>query len=237
MKSILPLVLDAASVVKQGERIIGPITYTLGARGCTVVLGPNGAGKTTLLRLMHGLEKAGSGQVRWPGPKQDAFMRQSFVFQSPVVMCRSVRDNIAYPLTVRGSSLKSARNTAEHWLEKVGLTAFALKDANVLSGGEKQKLAIARALIIRPEVLFLDEPTTNLDGASTFEIEQLISAAQKEGTRIVMATHDMGQARRLANEVLFLYHGEVHEFADCPEFFKSPKTAEAKSYLRGDILI
>ncbi len=237
MKPILPLVLEAASVAKHGERIIGPITYTLGANGCTVVLGPNGAGKTTLLRLMHGLEKASSGHIRWAVPKRDAFMHQSFVFQTPIVMRRSVRDNIAYPLTVRGGTLKSARITAEHWLEKVGLTASALKDANVLSGGEKQKLAIARALITRPEVLFLDEPTTNLDGASTFEIEQLIATAQKEGTRIVMATHDMGQARRLASEVLFLYHGEIHEFADCTDFFTNPKTAAAKSYLRGDILI
>jgi len=237
VKPILPLILDAVSVTKQGERIIGPITYKLGANGCTAILGPNGAGKTTLLRLMHGLEKASSGQAQWAVPKRVAFMRQSFVFQSPVVMRRSVRDNIAYPLTLRGSTLKAARNTAEYWLEKVGLTSAALKDAHVLSGGEKQKLAIARALIIRPEVLFLDEPTTNLDGASTFEIEQLIGAAQSEGTRIVMATHDMGQARRLASEILFLYHGEIHEFADCTEFFNNPKTAAAKSYLRGDILI
>ena len=237
VKSILPLTLDEVSVTKQGARIIGPITYTLGAGGCTIILGPNGAGKTTLLRLMHGLDKLNTGRAYWAVPKPEAFIRQSFVFQSPVVMRRSVRDNVAYPLTIKGNSLKSARITAEYWLEKVGLAASALKDANVLSGGEKQKLAIARALITTPEVLFLDEPTTNLDGASTHEIEQLITTAEQAGTRIVMATHDMGQARRLASEVLFMYHGAVHEFGSSAAFFKGPKTVEAQAYLKGDILI
>ena len=235
--SILPLTIDNAVVTKQGTRIVGPVSVTLEGTGCSILMGPNGSGKTTLLRLMHGLEKAKKGKVRWQGKKSEIYQRQSFVFQTPVVMRRSVAENIAYPLTVRSVSRKEALREAAFWIEEVGLKDSIHKEAQVLSGGEKQKLAMARALITKPEVLFLDEPSTNLDGGSTFEIENLITKAQNSGTRIVMATHDLGQARRLATEIIFMYHGSIHEHSINSVFFSGPKTEEARAFVRGDILI
>ena len=235
--TILPLILNRVTVRKGGQQIVGPLSLTMGGIGCSIVIGPNGAGKTTLLRLMHGLERASSGSVKWALKQSEVFIRQSFVFQTPVVMRRSVIENIAYPLLVRGIDRKVALGDAEEWIGEVGLTKSAHKDANVLSGGEKQKLAIARALITKPDVLFLDEPTTNLDGSSTHDIEKLIRRARDAGTRIVMATHDFGQARRLADEVLFMYHGIIHEQAPAEDFFAGPKTTEAQIFLRGDLLL
>jgi len=235
--SILPLNLANVAVEKSGKMILGPASWTLSSSGCTIVMGPNGAGKTTLLRLMHGLQKPTVGTVTWQTSFKTASDKQSFIFQTPVVMRRSVLENLIFPLRVRGIPKSAAIEEASIWLKAVGLESFEHKPASVLSGGEKQKLAVARALIIKPDVLFLDEPTTNLDGASTQAIENLIQTAISGGTRIVMATHDMGQARRLASEVVFLLRGKIHEFTDGELFFIEPKTPEAKSFLQGDILL
>ena len=113
--------------------------------------------------------------------------------------------------------------------------ALQLEAAN-LSGGERQKLAIARALICKPEVLFLDEPTTNLDGKSTREIETILRSAYENGTRMIMTTHDIGQARRLATDVVFLNRGRLCEHSAANEFFRSPQSSPAKTYLNGEIL-
>ncbi|TNE36935.1 MAG: ATP-binding cassette domain-containing protein [Alphaproteobacteria bacterium] len=235
--SILPLKLEEATVRKGGSRILGPLDLTLDGEGCTILLGPNGAGKTTLLRLLHGLDRTSGGQARWATPREEAYLRQSFVFQSPVVMRRSVRDNIAYPLLVRGVGRKEARERAVEWIAHVGLAGADDKPAQILSGGEKQKLAIARALIIKPEVLFLDEPAANLDGTSTRDIEALILRAARAGTRIVMATHNFGQARRLADDILFIYRGRIHERGPAKEFFAGPETKEAETFIKGDLLL
>lgn len=237
MTSILPLEMEDASVIKRGVQIVGPLTMRLEGAGCSIIIGPNGSGKTTFLRLMHGLEKTRTGRVKWQGSKSEIYQKQSFVFQAPVVLRRSVTENIAYPLLVRGEARVTALKEAATWIEEIGLQDSAEKEAYVLSGGEKQKLAMARALITKPEILFLDEPSTNLDGASTQEIEKLIKNAQSNGTRIVMATHDFGQARRLASEIFFMYHGCIHEYALNGDFFAGPKTEEAKAFIRGDILL
>ncbi|MZR31369.1 ATP-binding cassette domain-containing protein [Sneathiella litorea] len=237
VETILPVELNGA-VVRKGEKIIiGPLDLSIGGTGCSILIGPNGAGKTTLLRLLHGLERANSGAVKWSARKNEVFSRQSFVFQSPVVLRRSGVENIAYPLIVRGVARKMARAEAEKWIDEIGLGDVGRYDAHVLSGGEKQKLAMARALITKPEVLFLDEPTANLDGASTLEIERLILSARDKGTRIIMATHDFGQARRLADDILFMHRGRIHERASTEDFFDEPKTEEANKFIRGDLLL
>ena len=196
-----------------------------------------GLGKTTLLKLMHGLEKPKSGVARWAVPNSIANMKQSFVFQSPIVLRRTVLENMAYPLIIRKVARKIAFLRAKEWIENVGLKQSINKDATVLSGGEKQKLAVGRGLITDPDILFLDEPSANLDGASTQEIERLILLAERKGTRIVMATHDFGQARRLAQDILFMYRGKIHERSPASTFFDTPKTKEALSFVKGDILI
>jgi len=235
--SILPLEIKEAEVRIRGSRIIGPVSATLDLTGSTFLMGPNGSGKTTLLRLMHGLERAKRGRVHWQGAAEKIYERQSFVFQSPIILRRSVLGNIAYPLEMRGWKKKDAFAEAEHWLTEVGLQGVGDRDARVLSGGEKQKLAIARALITKPDILFLDEPSANLDGGSTRDIERLIMIAREKGTRIVMATHDFGQAKRLADDILFLHHGRILEHSDARRFFDNPETLEARGFLRGDILL
>ncbi len=236
MTPLLPLTVRGASVRRRGKRLIGPVDLDLGGEGITVVMGPNGAGKTTLLRMLHGLARLSEGKVTWNRPLAEAQTRQAFVFQTPVVLRRSVRDNIAFPLILRGEPRVRARARAENWVARVGLGEMAQRPAGVLSGGEKQKLALARALIFAPDILFLDEPTANLDGRSMREIETILRDTMAEGTRILMATHNIGQARRLASEVIFLYRGLVHERKTAEDFFAAPQTAEATAFIKGDIV-
>lgn len=236
MVSILPLSLSDVSIVRRGKRIIGPISLDLGPGGVTVILGPNGAGKTTLLRAMHGIERISSGDVRWQASRETAELRQSFVFQTPIILRRSVVENIAYPLEVRGQKRNEARLAAGEWADRVGLGDALERSATVLSGGERQKLALARALITEPDIVFLDEPTANLDGRSMREIESILSEARSEGMRFVLATHNLGQARRLGTEIVFVYNGTIHERASVGEFFDQPTTPEAAAFIKGDIV-
>jgi len=234
--TIFPLAVSNLTVRKRGKTILNDINVTLERSGFTIVMGPNGSGKTTLLRVMHGLERPRQGEVRWSINTRDAQARQAFVFQTPVMMRRSVLDNVAYPLMLRSQSRAQARQAARHWVETVGLHNKFNLDAKMLSGGERQKLAIARGLICSPDVLFLDEPTTNLDGRSIREIEAIVTAANAQGTRVIMTTHDIGQARRLASEVIFLNKGEVCEQQSSESFFNNPQSVAAQAYLRGDIV-
>ena len=236
MRSILPLRIDAAEVRRRGVRLIGPIDLTLGKADVTMVLGPNGSGKTSLLRLMHALERAAEGRVDWSVPEADARARRAFVFQTPTMMRRNVTDSIAYALTVSGAKRSEARERAREMARKVGLAHALDRSARVLSGGEKQKLAVARALIRQPEVLFLDEPCANLDGRATREIEAILTDAKARNTRIVMSTHDLGQAKRLADEVVFMLKGCVHETGPADRFFSTPEAPEARAVLNGQIV-
>lgn len=234
--TILPLILTGAEVKKRGRRIIGPVDFTLDVGGPLVVLGPNGAGKTTFLRAMHGIDRVRPGAARWAVDREEADLRQAYVFQAPIIMRRSVLDNVAYPLTLRGSSRKQARTQAEAQLSAVGLGDLIDQPGHVLSGGEKQKLAIARALVTDPEVLFLDEPTASLDGRSTREIEAILQTPPASVRKIAMATHDLGQARRIADHVVFMLNGRIHEQGAADAFFAGPNTSEARAFLKGDIV-
>ena len=231
------IVLEGVELRRGGRVIVGPISLSLGGAGITMMMGPNGAGKTTLLRALHGLERVSAGQIRWAGNGQALRERQAFVFQTPILMRRSVLDSIAYPLRLQGVTRGEARDRAEACAGQVGLRVNLKKDAGDLSGGEKQKLALARALILEPVLLFLDEPCANLDGRSTREIEEILTRIRAGGTRIVMSTHDIGQARRLADDVVFLHDGKLVEQAPSGVFFDAPQSQQASAYLQGDILI
>lgn len=235
-QTILPLSLHGVSARVRGKTLVGPVDLKIGTDGLTIVIGPNGSGKTTLLRLMHGLQRVSDGRVEWAVTEDLARTRQAYVFQSPIMMRRRVIDNIAYPLILQGMAKKQARTVASDWAARFGLGDALQRPAPYLSGGEKQKLSLARALIRNPQILFLDEPCANLDGRAMREIETILQKAQADGTRIVMSTHDMGQARRLATEVVFMYNGKVHETAPASAFFKGPKTAEATAFIKGDIV-
>lgn len=236
MVSILPLKLDGVQVRRGGRRILGPVDLEIDRGGPLVLLGPNGAGKSTFLRVCHGIDRLSEGRANWAAPRAEANLRQVLVFQKPVLLRRSVLDNVAYPLTVRGVARRKARDEAAAMLATVGLDGFADRPAQVLSGGETQKMALARALVTKPEVLFLDEPTASLDGRSTREIETILAEVQRQGTKIVMATQILGQARRIASRVLFILNGQIHEEGDAKTFFENPETPEARGFLKGDIV-
>lgn len=220
----------------RGRRIIGPINLEMAGDGTCVLIGPNGAGKTTLLRLLHGLSRLSRGQVCWGCEKSEARAHQAFVFQRPVLLRRSVQHNLMYPLLLRGHGKQEAEATAKIWAEKTGLKAHIKRPARLLSAGEQQKLALARALAIKPKLLFLDEPTASLDGRATRDVEDILRDARLNGTALILSTHDMGQARRFADRILFLLAGQIHEDAEAATFFDQPKTAEAAAFLKGDIV-
>ena len=234
--SILPLELAGVTVRKNGQVILDNIELTFGAKGFTIVMGPNGAGKTTLLRLLHGLERPRGGKVQWAVSQSESKNQQAFVFQTPILLRRTMFENLIYPLRITKTAKEQAEQLTTEWMEKINLADKAGLSAQMLSGGEKQKLAIARALITKPQVLFLDEPTTNLDGASTREIELILNSALQSGTRIIMTTHDIGQAKRLASDIIFIHKGTVRETTISTEFFNNPMSEEARAYLRGDIV-
>lgn len=236
MSDMFPLSVQNAVARRRGKVLVGPVDLQLSGQGVCVVVGPNGSGKTTLLRLLHGAARLSSGQIDWACPLSEARKDQAFVFQRPVMLRRSVEDNIAYPLVIRGTRRAEARSAARDWAQRVGLGDMLERPAPVLSGGEQQKLALARALIVQPKLLFLDEPCAALDGSAMREIEEILQQATAAGTRLILSTHDMGQARRLGDEVVFLLHGRVHEFAHAPAFFEHPRTDQARAFLRGDIV-
>jgi tungstate transport system ATP-binding protein len=221
---ILPLRLEGVSY----RDIIKPLSLELAAGPSTIILGANGAGKSVLMRLMHGLLQPNTGTISWSSAG-----RQAMVFQRPVMLRRSALSNVAYALEVSGTA--QAEKIAMEALEEVGLAHLARRPARVLSGGEQQRLALARAWALHPEVLFLDEPTANLDPGATREIETLIKAFDAAGTKIVMSTHSLGQARRLGDEVIYLHQGRMVERAPVEKFFAQPATTEAAAFIKGEL--
>lgn len=236
MSNLFPVVLEGAETARRSRVLAGPVNLTLDGEGACVVLGPNGAGKTSLLRLMHGAARLTAGSIRWACPTAQARRAQAFVFQRPVMLRRTVLENIAYPLRIRGTGRREAMRRAGDWAGRVGLGGMLDRQAPVLSGGEQQKLALARALIAEPELLFLDEPCASLDGRAMREIEEILLTAKANGTQLILSTHDMGQARRLADRVVFMLHGKVHETGPAQPFFDQPATPEARAFLHGDIV-
>ncbi len=232
---MLPLKLDNLSFAAGGRTIIHGITCDITAGARTVILGPNGAGKSVLMRLCHGLLKPSGGTIRWMGKRSARSSGQAMVFQRPVMLRRSAEANIIYGLRLAGIDAKECELRTADVLEAVGLADKANSPARVLSGGEQQRLALARAWALGPEVLFLDEPTANLDPNSTRDIEHIIGAIHASGTKIIMSTHSLGQARRLGDEVLFMSDGRLAEQTAISDFFKQPRSPEAASYLRGEL--
>jgi tungstate transport system ATP-binding protein len=234
---ILPLRLSGLSYRIATTRLLDSVDLLVRAGPRTIVLGPNGAGKTLLLRIAHGLIEPSEGRVEWLGPEAPhARLRQAMVFQRPVLLRRSVGANIAYALKLRRLSRDERRARLDEALQATGLGPLRRRAARVLSGGEQQRVALARAWALRPEVLFLDEPTASLDPAATRAIESLIEQLAMRGVKVVMTTHDLGQAQRLADEIVFMHGGRVIETAPAAKFFAGPSTREASAFLKGELL-
>jgi tungstate transport system ATP-binding protein len=228
--SNLPLAFEHASLRAGHVEIVSNLTLDIGAGAPTVLLGPNGSGKSTLIRLAMGLVAPTTGRIHWGG-RNEPGERLAMVFQRPVMLRRTAAANVAYALPRRDE-----RRTGE-LLARVGLAHLAGRPARRLSGGEQQRLALARALARDPEILILDEPTASLDPAATKAVEDIVRAVAASGVKIVMATHELGQARRLAGDIIFLARGRLVERAAATQFFNAPSTPEAAAFLRGDLVI
>jgi len=231
---MLPLVLDQVSFAVNGRAIIDRVSAEIGAGPRTIILGPNGAGKSVLMRLCHGLLRPTSGSIVWRG-KNGGRQRQAMVFQRPVMLRRSALANVIYGMRLAAIAPRERELRARDVLEAVGLSHLAERPARMLSGGEQQRVALARAWALNPEVLFLDEPTANLDPGATRDIESIVAQIHASGTKIIMTTHNLGQARRLGDEILFLYQGRIAERALVERFFRQPASSEAASFIREEI--
>ncbi len=234
---ILPLELRRVSFEAGGKRLIKEVSVTFRPGPRSIVIGPNGAGKSLFLRLCHGLIQPDEGKILWRGrAERPPAPLQAMVFQRPVMLRRSVAANVTYALALAGVPRNQRAALVEESLERTGLGRFSRQPARVLSFGEQQRLALARAWALRPQVLFLDEPTASLDPTATHTVEGIINDIHADGTRIIMTTHDLAQARRLADEVLFLHRGRLLEAASAETFFTKPQNDLAEAFIAGDLL-
>jgi tungstate transport system ATP-binding protein len=231
----LPIRLERVAAAPGGVPVLSAIDLVVEAGGRTVLLGPNGAGKSTLLRVLHGLIPPSAGSISW-GPHARRPGGQAMVFQRPVMLRRSAAENIRYALDLAGIRGSDADARIAEALDEVGLRALAARPARVLSGGEQQKLAFARVWALRPEVLFLDEPTASLDPAAARSVEKIIFDIHARGTTIVMTTHNLVQAKRLADDIIFLHAGRITERTHAAEFFAQPRSSDAAAFLEGERL-
>ena len=235
--SDLPLVLDGVSLQAGATTILDRLSLSITPGAPTLIVGPNGSGKTSLLRLMMGLAAPTAGRVSWGGRTESKPVRRAFLFQRPVMLRRTAAANVAYALAQAGTPRRERAVRVAALLERVGLSDLAQRPARKLSGGEQQRLALARALARDPEILLLDEPTASLDPAATRGVEEIVLMAAQSGIKIVMASHDLGQVRRLAGEVMFMVRGALCERAPAADFLDHPTTPEAAAFLRGDLVI
>jgi tungstate transport system ATP-binding protein len=233
----LPIVLEEVSVVARGVTILDRISLTLTPGAPSVLIGPNGAGKTTLMRLAMGLISPSRGRVTWGGRESVAPTHRAIVFQRPVMLRRSATGNIRYALAAAGVPRGKRDARADELVSLVGLDGLGARPARKLSGGEQQRLALARALAKEPQVLFLDEPTASLDPAATKSIEDLVRGIAARGIKVLMSTHDLGEARRLAGEIVLMHRGRIVEGGAADAFFAAPRTAEARRFIAGELLL
>jgi len=234
--SLLPITAHQVSIIRKGRRLLNSLDLTITNPGITMIMGPNGAGKSLLLRCLHGLISSDEGEIHFGQKPMEAKIRyrQSMVFQSPTLLRRSIYANLAFVLKDR-RMFDPAK--IDHALKMVGLTHLATQSARLLSGGEKQRLVLARALLTDPDMLFLDEATSNLDPASTKIIEDILRKVSQASTKIIAITHDLGQAKRLADTIVFMHQGRVCEQTPSDAFFDQPVSKEARAFLKGDLLL
>ena len=235
--SDLPIMLVEAGILAGEVTLLDRISLTIGPGAPTVLIGPNGAGKTTLLRVAMGLIPVSRGRVTWGGREHVPPTQRAIMFQRPVMLRRSTADNVRYALHAAGAPRADREQRTAELLKLVGLKGLEQRPARRLSGGEQQRLALARALARDPAVLLLDEPAASLDPAATKAIEDIVQTIAARGVKVVMSTHDLGQARRIGGEIVLLHRGRLIEKATANDFFAAPKTDEAKKFIAGELLV
>jgi tungstate transport system ATP-binding protein len=235
--SDLPLMLINARIVARATTILDDVTLTIAAGSPTVLIGPNGSGKTTLLRAAMGLIPLTGGRITWGGREAAAPGRRAIMFQRPAMLRRTAAGNIRYALAAASVPRAQRPHRSDELLKLVGLDALGHRPARRLSGGEQQRLALARALARDPAILFLDEPTASLDPHATKAIEDIVRAVSARGVKVVMSTHDLGQAKRVGGEIVLMHRGRVIEAAQVDEFFTNARTDEARKFIAGELLV
>ncbi len=237
--SVLPVTMDRVGYTIDGVTLLDHVSLRIRQGRLTAIMGANGAGKTLCLRLIQGLLHPTAGTLSHAsGPVTPTGRRRiAIVFQRPMLLRRSVAGNLRHALKTYGVPRAERAAMLVELLDLAGLRALAQRSARVLSSGEQQRLSIVRALAAVPDLLLLDEPTANLDPYATRMIETLIRQAEARGVTVVLVTHDVGQARRLADDVIFLNRGRVTEQTPADKFFDEPQTAEASAYLAGRLLL
>lgn len=242
---VLPLSLEGVGLFRDGKRVLKDIDCRFESRaedapGKTFIVGPNGAGKSLLLKICHGLVSPDKGRVIWMGrgahDPNTVKTRQAMVFQRPVLLRRSTQANIDFALSLRGIPKSERADRVQALLKQTGLSRLAKTPARALSFGEQQRLALARALAVEPELLYLDEPTASLDPASAHMVEDLVEQAVARGTRVIMSSHDLAQTQRMADDVIFMHRGRIKERATVGEFFNAPQNDLARDFLDGKLL-
>ena len=233
----LPIEFAEVGVLVGDVTILDRISIHISQGAPTILIGPNGSGKTTFLRVAMGLLPPSRGRVTWGGRETSPLTRRAIVFQRPVTLRRSVSGNLDYALATAGVRRPERGRQIAKLLSLVGLEGLESRPARRISGGEQQRLALARALARDPAVLFLDEPTASLDPAATKAIEGIVRAISGRGVKVVMATHDLGEARRLAGDIVLLHRGVVIESGPADAFFTGPAADTAKRFIAGDLLI
>jgi tungstate transport system ATP-binding protein len=235
--TILPMTATGLSFEAGGKTLLDDVSFTLPRGGITALLGPNGSGKSLTLRLCHGLLAPSAGQVSWSTPEASTGpKRHAMVFQKPVMLRRSARANILHALAAMGLGRSERNARCDAALARFGMSDLAARPARLMSGGEQQRLAIARAWAMSPEVLFLDEPTSQLDPGATRQIEEMLAVLRAEGVTLLMASHDMGQVRRLSDRVLFLNRGRLVEDSPASAFFDNPASPAARAFIAGELV-
>jgi tungstate transport system ATP-binding protein len=236
---ILPVTMSGVSLTRGDKRVLKDIDCRFDVTPArTLIIGPNGAGKSLLLRVCHGIVAPDEGTVHWAGgsDRRIRAMAQAMVFQRPVLLRRSARGNIDLALKIHGVKARRRRERVADALDRTGLTRLADTPARALSFGEQQRLALARAIALEPQVLFLDEPTASLDPAAAHLVEDIVEELSESGIKIIMTSHDLNQARRLADEVIFMHRGRIKERAPAHSFFANPENDLARAFLEGELL-
>ncbi|MCK6410583.1 phosphate ABC transporter ATP-binding protein [Thauera sp.] len=233
---ILPLRIRDLRYRPNGREVLAGVDLELSEDGITLVLGPNGAGKSVLLRTICGLIEPTSGSMAWGSaggarPQQGVMM----VFQHPMMLRMAVLDNVALGLKPLGVAAAERRRRGLEMLARVGLADRAGDSARQLSGGEQQRLALARAWLTKPRLLLLDEPTASLDPSASAAVERIIREIRTDGTRILMVTHNLGQATRLGDDIVFMAGGRVCEHTPVRAFFARPRSDEARLFIQGEL--
>ncbi|MDG2474301.1 MAG: ATP-binding cassette domain-containing protein [Paracoccaceae bacterium] len=235
-KILLPISLNNIAYHKNGNQIISETSLTIKSKGITVIMGPNGSGKSVLVRLLHGLLVPTKGVIYYGKHplKKSIRKKQAMVFQTPTLLKRTVLANMTFVNSIRGRiDLTYCKNI----LKLLSLEKFQSYPAQLLSAGEKQRLALARALILQPHILFLDEPTANLDPSSIHLIEQILKNVRESGVKIIFITHDIGQAKRIADDIIFINKGKILEYTNTSLFFQKPQNKETAAYLEGELIL